>query len=1260
MDQFFDITDEDIKRATARQTVEVMRQVLWADADRIGLPARCIRISHRIDVPDGGVDAVVEAHPALSCADALMPGRASYQIKAGTAFRPTRASHIHAALFDVRKGPKHANLKPAIRRCLQEEGTYVLVCFGTDPTETELAKGVRLIQSALADAGFPNARKPKVWGTTQIRGFIRRFPPIVDQLTRRRLYQFTGHAEWSDQRNMQAPLELADEQSAAIDGIRSALLDKTAPHIRVTGEPGVGKTRAVLEATRHDLLSPLVAYYEDPEQLLEDRLLQDIRRRGSGLRAILVIDDCTYSAYSSIWDKLATCTDRVRVVTIAHDDEGAVGDSVVSVPRLPDEEICRILESYVPLGLDGRRWAALCEGSPRFAHLIGQSLATDSGDVLGEPNVRAAVDRIVAGRDRLDSTTARERRTVLRYLAMFQRFGFENPVEEEGESIARLIEQDHPRIGVGAFREAVSELRQRRILQGRRTLYVVPKALQLYLWREWWEHYGSGFDHDRFSSLPGQLYKWFLPLFRYAGSCDQSLAAARGLLGHCGPFQSLEDLDARQNASFFCALTEADSGLALDRLKQTVGKASKEELLTFRTGRAYIKEALQRIAVWREHFVEAARLLARLAIAETEDYSNNTTGIFSQLFTNAYGGLAPTEAPPHERLPLLEEFAFSDDPDYRTLARKACKGGLSIHSGGRIVGPEHQGLRREASLWMPKTYGDWYDAYRRVWRLVEKAVGQSETSERSEWAKVLLGSFTALIQCEWIRDECLETLERLAQAPTLGDLVVGEIVQTLHYHDDRLPSEVADRLRSIHDRVVEQSFRSRLRRYVGMHFWEDESDRGERKEDLKHKIDALATYAVRHRKELQDKLGWLMAEAQNPVPFGEAVSRYDPDQTILPEIIRLQRTLSKDTGASFLSGYLRGILGRDPDEFERLLDECANDPNLESFVIEISWRCGSLSKRSVDRITGVLERGADPIQLRLYRYGRQIKKVTEADLERWIRLLLRRGSLAHCCVALELLHCYYREGKEWLPLPKHLCRDALTQESLFTGTTSDGRKQMMADYYWIELARRCVEQFREDAVPILEKYLRHTGAETVIFDRHDSRSCEAFFGFVGRCPDAAWDTFFRELDQRTEGDSGGLFEVLCGPYDPTGIEMGCWPKVPKQLLWGWIDENTEYRAETVARHLPRALREDGRPTITRDFLARYGHLDDTRSSLFSRFWGGTFCGKMSENHRRRVAKVIEWKEGEESGPVNRWIDDFVASLSADIERAEMEEEREGL
>ncbi len=438
MNDLIPISDDDLASLNQFQAVELLRALLWEDAAQAGIPSSCVRITHRVNAPDGGIDAIVEADPGLERLNALIPGHSSFQVKSGTTFRPHYKSHIEKELFGGNRQPSRENLKPGIRRCLEENGTYVLVCFGANPTEEEYKKSVSLLQEQFCAAGFPQARKPKVYGTTQLLGFLLRLPVIAHAFSGRRRYRFATHEEWSSLEDMQTCLEFGEQQQAALDQIRAALIEGKASHIRVAGEPGVGKTRLLLEATRHPSIACNVAYYEDPAAALEDRLLSDLRAEGSAMRVILVIDDCSVREFSPIWNKLAACRDRVRVVTIAHDEGDDRDTEIIRVPRLDSKEICKILESDTPIGFESHRWADYCEGSPRFAHFIRQSLATDCEQVLMEPSVESAVDRFVAGRDSLDSTVVKRRRTVLRYVALFQRFGFEYPVEVEGEAVAAL------------------------------------------------------------------------------------------------------------------------------------------------------------------------------------------------------------------------------------------------------------------------------------------------------------------------------------------------------------------------------------------------------------------------------------------------------------------------------------------------------------------------------------------------------------------------------------------------------------------------------------------------------------------------------------------------------------------------------------------------------------------------------------------------------------------------------------------------------
>lgn len=88
----------------------------------------------------------------------------------------------------------------------------------------------------------------------------------------------------------------------------------------------------------------------------------------------------------------------------------------------------------------------------------------------------------------------------------------------EGAYIAGIIQTADPTIGWARFQEIVQSLRSKRVLQGSRTLFFVPKALHIYLWKQFWERYGRCFDFvQTFSAMPESLHTWFLNMFQFAG-----------------------------------------------------------------------------------------------------------------------------------------------------------------------------------------------------------------------------------------------------------------------------------------------------------------------------------------------------------------------------------------------------------------------------------------------------------------------------------------------------------------------------------------------------------------------------------------------------------------------------------------------------------------------------------------------------------------------------------------------------------------------
>src|SRR6185369_15392334 len=112
----FTVANGDLGRLTPSAAVELLRDILWADARRVGIPTTTINVSAWIDVPDGGVDARVTAEPASMKGSVLKSRRLGFQVKAGSGFQPWQESDLRAELFGDQP-VKKANLGASVRAC---------------------------------------------------------------------------------------------------------------------------------------------------------------------------------------------------------------------------------------------------------------------------------------------------------------------------------------------------------------------------------------------------------------------------------------------------------------------------------------------------------------------------------------------------------------------------------------------------------------------------------------------------------------------------------------------------------------------------------------------------------------------------------------------------------------------------------------------------------------------------------------------------------------------------------------------------------------------------------------------------------------------------------------------------------------------------------------------------------------------------------------------------------------------------------------
>ena len=869
----FTVNNEDLGRLDERTAVDFFQRLLWAEARRMGIEVSKINVSTRVNVPDGGVDATVDEVQIATGSGIIKHGKTSYQIKSGQSFSPWQKSQIKKELFGT-KTPECQNLGESIRACLDAGGTYVLVCTGIDLVESQRTDALTHIENYLKQCGY---RQPKVdvWSQNNLISFLDSFPSLALWVTGRNNANFQTHNSWTQDANMRFPFVSGQSQNELIASIQNELRrNNDTVHVRILGEPGIGKTKLALEATRTEDLSSLVIYCS-ASQFRDSVLMNELLRDDNQFSTVLVIDECDLDSRSYIWNKLRHRGPRIKLITIYNDYEEKSGDiTYYDTPPLEDEQIRNIIIREYQISADqAGRWTELCDGSPRVAHVIGQNLLNHPEDLLKPSGTVDIWERYIVGGADPDSQEIKETRRVLRYIALFKRFGFERFVMAEAQAIAQEVGIEWNR-----FQEIVDDLKKRKILQGEFTLYITPKALHIKLWTEWWDTYGRGFDLEEFKQgLKPELLEWFYEMFQYAAESKAASRIVEDLLCPNGPFQNDENLKTRLGSRFFLALTEAEPKSALRCLMRIMKDWNKEDFLHFTEGRREVVWALEKIAMWKDLFADAARLLLALGEAENEDWSNNASGVFAGLFSPAYSRGAPTEAAPADRFPILKEAFESGSKDRRLLALEACKIGLQpMRMWRRTIGAEYQGLHKEPELWNPKTYGELWDVYRQAWQLLVEQLERLPADEREKGVVILLEHAPELGQIPTLIDMIVDTVGTLAKKTYVNEKRVMATINSILFHDGKkLPVKSRQCWEQLMNELVGSDFHSMMQRYVGMSLLEDEFDENRNHvNQAQPQIEKLAQQAVDTLSLLQAELHWLVkSEAQNGYRFGHELGK---------------------------------------------------------------------------------------------------------------------------------------------------------------------------------------------------------------------------------------------------------------------------------------------------------------------------------------------------------------------------------------------------
>ncbi len=172
--------------------------------------------------------------------------------------------------------------------------------------------------------------------------------------------------------------------------------------------------------------------------------------------------------------------------------------------------------------------------------------------------------------------------------------------------------------------------------------------------------------------MPGGLVESFCDQISRLDFLPEVKKLVEDLCGPQGPFGQAEVILSERGSRLFRSLVEVNPEATNRALSSVIHTLNEEGLLAVRGDvRRNLVWALEKLCFHKTCFEEAANSLLLLASAENENWANNATGLFKQLFRTFLSG---TGAPPSLRMKVIDSALGSNRESVRKLAVEALAG----------------------------------------------------------------------------------------------------------------------------------------------------------------------------------------------------------------------------------------------------------------------------------------------------------------------------------------------------------------------------------------------------------------------------------------------------------------------------------------------------------------------------------------------------------------------------------------------------------
>jgi hypothetical protein len=1062
--------------------------------------------------------------------------------------------------------------------------------------------------------------------------------------------------------NKTLPLHLDSARSTQITEIQKHFGQRRKV-LRVTGLSGLGKTRLVYEAalkSEKSLPRQIIYFDAAPESINIPGWIRDaIRKNAEGT---VVVDNCSVDLHFRLQNEVERDDSFICLVTVDYSPERIQGVPMIRLERFSDDDISAMLAPIYREKISDfemRKIVAFAQGFPQMAVLLANARLNDDPD-LGILTDDLIATKLLWG----NSLPSLEYEKILQGCALFENFGVEENVSGQFKFIAeKVVCLDEELV----YR-CLQEFTERGLIDRRgRFAQLVPKPLAVRLAAKWWKQSLRTRQLKLIEDLPEVMESSFCAQIARMDTLPEVKELTAQLCGAQGPFGRAEVLFSRKGSMLFRALVEVNPTATAEMIRRITEACTSDELVLIKgDARRNLVWGLEKLSVRFETFESSAYCLLRLAVAENENWSNNATGQFLQLFRIQLSG---TQAPPSKRFNFLNSILEINEKEFTLMVIRALSAGLELNGGMRTVGAEYQGINSKILEWQPATWGE-------IAMYVENCLSMLQRIMRRQNHDIYA-----------IRDAVAPRIRELVRfgQGSLLDVIIAEVVSVdgpfwpqaldsinsaLEYDKDRLNPEVLMYLEKWLRLLSGEgaSLEDRLKIIVIEPPFEHRERDGEYIDVAAENAIELAGQISREYASIKFAIHLLTQQHahRQTFSFGRALSLAVEDPRSLIREIWAEATKSIDPSMRLFHGAMAGLFHKSSANWRALIEEFSQDKQRIGLLFPDVLTTGQIEIQDLSLLKAFVEQKYIKVDsLGILSYGSVLRHIPPDAISKFVlELLDLPDGSAGAWVALDILfmYCHGDTGK------RDACRNAFRSVVLLSPVGVElPRKDL---YQWNRICKWLCPgdpQFRTGLMEKICSALETTNLSYSEIDELRATVISAvreidWIGTVDHV-EATWEVLANSIVNAT-GISYLHFLWIFEAKRPRGNDEGesVFDLIPSEVLLDWCDDKSEIAPFFVAKSVEVLVETEGElelNPILISLLSKFGGDDDIgseiESNLFTRTWTGSLVPILQREYTA-FAKLVNHR----NSYVRRWATEFSARLSERIDIEQRRDDEQGL